>query len=108
MLDYITASVLGGTRKTWMDREPRHRIAFDPGEVWLGESRILSHQICYGEAALVYMWFVGITSMADPARRFNARLEAIHQEMNASTCIPRAADDRSDPPQGAGTAASPC
>lgn len=88
MLDYITASALGGTRNTWMDREPRHRIAFDPGEVWLGESRFLSHQIYYGEAAMVYMWFVAITSMADPDQRFNARVEAIHQEMHAANGVP--------------------
>ena len=81
MLNHITWAVLGGTTKTWMDSQPRHRIAFDPGEVWLGESRLLSHQIFYGEAALVYMWFVNAESMADPKQRFNARVEAIHNEM---------------------------
>lgn len=83
MLDFIAGSVLGGTVNTWMDREPRHRIAFDPGEVWLGESRLISHQIYYGEAALVYMWFVSVGSMANPANRFNARVEEIHHQMRA-------------------------
>jgi hypothetical protein len=83
MLDYIGGSVLGGTTKTWMDSEPRHRVAFDPGEVWLGESRLISHQIYYGEAAQVYMWFVAFSSMANPAYRFNAQVEAIHREMQA-------------------------
>jgi len=81
MLDFITGSVLGGTQDTWKDKEPRHRIAFEPGEVWLGESRLLSHQIYYGEAALVYMWFVTVSSMADPTKRFNVRVEALHDEM---------------------------
>ena len=81
MLDYITGAVFGGTRNTWMDNQPRHRIAFDPGEVWLGESRLISHQIYYGEAALVYMWFVAVASMANPGDRFNARIEALHREM---------------------------
>jgi hypothetical protein len=81
MLDFIGASVLGGTTKTWMDNQPRHRIAFDPGEVWLGESRQISHQIYYGEAAQVYMWFVQVSSMADPANRFNAQVERVHQDM---------------------------
>lgn len=81
MLDFIAGTVLGGTVNTWMDREPRHRIAFDPGEVWLGESRLISHQIYYGEAALVFMWFVTVGSMADPRNRFNARIEHIHHEM---------------------------
>lgn len=83
MLDFISGSVLGGTVNTWMDREPRHRVAFDPGEVWLGESRLISHQIYYGEAALVYMWFVTVGSMADPSNRFNARVEQVHHQMRA-------------------------
>ncbi len=84
MLNYITGDVLGGTRKTWMDNQPRHRIAFDPGEVWLGESRILSHQIVYGERAMVYMWFVKVASMANAARRFNHVVEQIHRDMRES------------------------
>jgi hypothetical protein len=67
-----------------MDEEPRHRIAFEPGEVWLGESRLLSHQIYYGEAAMVYMWFVEASSMANPDNRFNERVEALHREMLAA------------------------
>ena len=83
MVEFADGSVLGGTANTWMDREPRHRVAFDPGEVWLGESRLISHQIYYGEAALVYMWFVSVDSMANPSNRFNARVEALHHEMRA-------------------------
>jgi hypothetical protein len=81
MLDYIAGSVLGGTANTWMDHEPRHRIAFDPGEVWMGESRLISHQILYGEAALVYMWFVKVATMTSPDRRFNKQVERLHEEM---------------------------
>jgi hypothetical protein len=81
LIDFVTGEVLGGTRKTWMDKEPRHRIAFDPGEVWFGESRLISHQIYYGEAAMVYMWFVEAESMANPDNRFNNRLEEVHREM---------------------------
>ena len=81
MLNYITGDVLGGTQQTWMDKEPRHRIAFEPGEVWLGESRLISHQIYYGDAALVYMWFVDPASMTNSDNRFNARVEQVHREM---------------------------
>jgi hypothetical protein len=84
LIEYVTGSVLGGTTKTWMDNEPRHRIAFEPGEVWLGESRLISHQIYYGESAMVYMWFVNAASMANPDKRFNAQVEAVHDEMLAT------------------------
>ena len=81
LIDYVTGSVLGGTRNTWMDKEPRHRVAFDPGEVWLGESRLISHQIYYGEAAMVYMWFVQPASMANADSRFNQRISELHRQM---------------------------
>lgn len=83
MLFYINGTILGGFDKPWLDDQPRHRIAFDPGEVWLGESRLISHQIYYGEAALVYMWFMRAGSMADPDRRFNLQVERVHAEMRA-------------------------
>lgn len=83
MVNYINGDVLGGTTKTWMEHLPKHRVAFDPGEVWLGESRLISHQIFYGEAAMVYMWFVRAASMSDPNNRFNIRIEQLHAEMAA-------------------------
>lgn len=81
LIDFATGEILGGTRKTWMDNEPRHRIAFEPGEVWLAESRLVSHQVYYGEAAMVYMWFVDPDSMSNPDNRFNPRIERVHREM---------------------------
>lgn len=81
LIDYITGEVFGGTQNKWMDNQPRHKVAFDPGEVWLGESRMVSHQVVYGESAMVYMWFVKAASMADPTNRFNARVEAVHRQM---------------------------
>lgn len=81
MLRYFHADVLGGMHEKWKDTLPRHRIAFDPGEIWLGESRLISHQIYYGEAAMVYMWFMRQSSMANPANRFNLRVEEVHRKM---------------------------
>ncbi|QUT04372.1 hypothetical protein KFK14_15015 [Sphingobium phenoxybenzoativorans] len=83
MLSYINGDVLGGTTKTWMEALPKHRIAFDSGELWLGESRMISHQIFYGESAMVYMWFVKAASMSNADNRFNARIENLHELMAA-------------------------
>lgn len=81
MLGYINGEILGGTQRKWMESLPKHRLAFDPGEVWLGESRLISHQIYYGEAAMVYMWFIRASQMSDSSRRFNARVDEVHKEM---------------------------
>jgi len=76
-----------------MENLPKHKIAFDPGEVWLGESRIISHQIFYGESAMVYMWFVRSASMVNGDNRFNLRVEELHRAAaaRAVTSEPREA-----------------
>lgn len=81
MIDFIAGEIFGGTQNIWKDTQPRHRVAFEPGEVWLGESRLIAHQIVYGESALVYMWFVRTASMANRENRFNRQVEAVHEEM---------------------------
>jgi hypothetical protein len=94
MLFYIHSEVLGAQEEAWKDRLPRHKIAFDPGEVWVGESRLVSHQIYYGEAALVYMWFVRASSMRNPDKRFNAVVEQVHEEFRTAAAEASSADQR--------------
>ena len=91
LIDYVTGNVLGGTQNTWKDSQPRHHVAFEPGEVWLGESRLISHQIFYGDSAMVYMWFVDAASMANPENRFNIRMEQIHRSMREGATSAEAA-----------------
>jgi hypothetical protein len=88
LINFITGRLLGGTSKKWLDTLPRHKIAFEPGEMWLGESRLVSHQIYYGEAAMVYMWFVNAASMANGENRFNAQVARVHREMAGTVSEP--------------------
>ncbi len=81
MLRYISKQILGGVHDICKDDRPRHSVAFEPGEVWIGESRMISHQIWYGQRATVYMWYVDINSMHDKSNRFNARIEDLHARM---------------------------
>lgn len=41
MLEFIHTEPLGGNREVWKERLPKHKVAFDPGEVWMGESRLI-------------------------------------------------------------------
>jgi hypothetical protein len=79
MNNYIVGKILGGTAGACTDPLPRHVVAFEPGEVWFGESRMISHQIYYGERAMVYMFFVKPAGMLDQGRRFNAQVETLHR-----------------------------
>lgn len=80
--DYICGNILGGTANACTDDLARHVVAFEPGEVWFGESRMLAHQIYYGERAMVYMFFVDPDRMLDKDRRFNQQVEALHAEFS--------------------------
>jgi hypothetical protein len=84
LLSYINSTVLGGMTDKWKEDLPKHRVAFEPGEVWLAESRLVSHQIYYGEAALVYMWLVHAKSMSNPNNRFNRLVQEVHEQMRAA------------------------
>jgi hypothetical protein len=57
----------------------RHHLAFAPGEVWLCESRLVSHQIYSGYRASAAMFYVKPESMDDPELRFNARIHRLHE-----------------------------
>ena len=85
LVAYICGDVLGGTKNACLDNLPRHVIAFDPGEVWFAESRFISHQIYYGERALVYMFLVSPERMLSPDRRFNGQIESLHASMANET-----------------------
>lgn len=78
--NYICDKILGGARGACVDSLPRHVVAFEPGEIWFGESRILAHQIFYGERAMVYMFFVRPEGMLAPERRFNRQVETLHEK----------------------------
>lgn len=81
LVNYMCGDILGGTANACRDALPRHVMAFEPGEVWFGESRFISHQIFYGERAMVYMFFVRPDGMLAPAARFNQQVEALHTSM---------------------------
>ncbi|HEY5410569.1 MAG TPA: hypothetical protein VIJ94_07570 [Caulobacteraceae bacterium] len=86
--DYICGNILGGTAKACTDDLPRHAAAFEPGEVWFGESRMIAHQIYYGERAMVYMFFVPPEAMLDPARRFNIQVKDLHRAFSRPSLTP--------------------
>lgn len=68
-------------RKTpCLDRQAAHHIAFEQGDVWVCETRILAHQIYYGERAFAAMYFSEAATMDRPELSFEARLARIHRK----------------------------
>jgi len=82
---YVNNSVLGGMRTPCLDRLPKNHIAFEQGEVWLCETRIVSHQIYHGAKAFAAMYFSKPESMDQPALAFDERISRLHQRQAQAT-----------------------
>jgi hypothetical protein len=84
-LVYFVNKVIGGTKRPCLDRLPKHHIAFDQGDVWICETRLLAHQIYHGEKAFAAMYFSEPGSMDRPELGFEARIARLHQSQEAAT-----------------------
>lgn len=76
---HINKNVLGGMTSPCMDRLPKHHIAFEQGDIWLAETRLVSHQIYHGRKAVAAMFFVDPTTMDRPELVFDERIRRLHQ-----------------------------
>lgn len=86
----INATFFGKNSLQWWDDQPRHIAFFAPGDVWVVDSRQVSHQVFYGRRALSIDFSVPRGSMGDPdvhylkiAERF--RTEVISHSHSVTT-----------------------
>ncbi|MBO9669760.1 MAG: Kdo hydroxylase family protein [Sphingobium sp.] len=66
-LNHVT---FGKGTAEWWDSQPRHVSYFDPGDIWIVDSRQISHQIFYGRRALSIDFAIPGRSMLEPARHY--------------------------------------
>jgi len=72
--------VYGGLAQAGKDGQPRHTAFFLPGEVWMVDSRRISHQIFYGRRALSLDYRATPESMNDPSKHYTRSVEAYRRE----------------------------
>lgn len=70
---------IGGMKAACLDGLPKNHIAFEQGDVWICETRIVAHQIYYGEKAFAAMYFSDPQTMDRPDLAFDARIARLHQ-----------------------------
>ena len=68
----INYSTFGQSTREWWDREPRHVAYFQPGDIWIVDSRQVAHQIFYGRRALSIDFSVPKSAMKDSSRHYLA------------------------------------
>lgn len=80
VINFMDKNVFGGMENRCLDGFERHCIAFEQGDIWLADSRLISHQIYQGNRAIIYMFHIKPESMDDPEKRFNRRIERLHEK----------------------------
>jgi len=86
----INKAAFGGATAIWWDGQPRHVIYFQPGDVWVVDSRQVSHQIFYGRRAVSIDFRVTPGSMLDPKRQYLAMADSALAKINQQSFQPRA------------------
>jgi len=56
-----------------------HSHLFDPGDVWIAETRLVPHQIIHGKKMLSALINTSVSSMLDPKKHIQERLKSIHK-----------------------------
>jgi len=71
----LNYNTFGKSTGEWWDDQPRHVAYFDPGDVWVVDSRQIAHQIFYGRRALSIDFSLPKQLMKNPSRHYLAIVE---------------------------------
>ena len=75
----LNVIAFGGMERAGADGQDRHVIEFEQGDVWLCDSRVVSHQIVRGRRLVASHFKIAPESMLDPARSIDARVQRLHE-----------------------------
>jgi hypothetical protein len=79
----LNRRTFGKSSREWWDAHPRHVIYFDPGDVWIVDSRQIAHQIFYGRRAISIDFFVSERSMKNCGKQYLRFTENLRQSILA-------------------------
>lgn len=66
----LNFEAFGGFEIAGREGAPKHILFFDPGDVWIVDSRKVSHQIFFGRRAVSTEFQIDPASMIDPSRHY--------------------------------------
>jgi hypothetical protein len=79
LLKEITMKVFGDWHARGRDKVPRHLVMFEPGDVWLSDGRLVSHQVVYGRRVVSSLFVAPSDAVRDPTRTFAQRVAELHR-----------------------------
>ena len=63
---------------------PCHEIQFEQGDLWLVDTRTVPHGVRSGNRMVATHFWIDAQSMADPAKRLDARVHALHARLGGA------------------------
>lgn len=81
----LNFKAFGGFERSGREGAPKHVCFFEPGEVWLVDSRKVSHQIFFGRRAVSTDMQVDPTTMLDPEKHYYRTVERQRAAQLAAT-----------------------
>ncbi len=79
----LNRRTFGKSSREWWDTQPRHVIYFNPGDIWIVDSRQIAHQIFYGRRAISIDFVVSENSMKNSRKQYLRFTEDLRQSILA-------------------------
>lgn len=93
LLKQLTTRVFGDWHMRGRDEAPRHLVLFEPGDVWLTDGRLVSHQVIYGRKVVSTLFIANLDGVPDAKKTFAQKVADLHERTDKD--LP---NSRNDPP----------
>ena len=79
LLKELTTRVFGDWHMRGKDKVPRHLVLFEPGDVWLSDGRLVSHQVIYGRRVVSTLFIANLDGVPEPKKTFAQKVADLHE-----------------------------
>jgi hypothetical protein len=79
LLKELTTKVFGDWHMRGKDKVPRHLVLFEPGDVWLSDGRLVSHQVIYGRRVVSTLFIANLDGVPEPKNTFAQKVADLHE-----------------------------
>jgi hypothetical protein len=79
LLKELTTRVFGDWHMRGKDKVPRHLVLFEPGDVWLSDGRLVSHQVIYGRRVVSTLFIANLDGVPEPKNTFAQKVADLHE-----------------------------
>jgi hypothetical protein len=79
LLKHLTTKLFGDWHMRGRDEAPRHLVLFEPGDVWLTDGRLVSHQVIYGRKVVSTLFIANLDGVPEPKKTFAQKVADLHE-----------------------------